>query len=181
MIFIEPMYTLAIPNPKYDESIRSQESEYFLRPHSNQFIAKLAEKWEVFIFSSRKSDHLSSLVQSLDPLKCNIKYVLDRRHCCITPQKKCIKDLGLLQNISIEDCLMIDYKPQNVAFSLDNSIFILHWNGSEDDNELVPGLLNHIEYLSEQPCLMDAVHKSTQYQDLLKQIYKPPTSIVNNN
>ncbi len=171
------MYTLAIPNPSYSEETKSEEPEYFLRPHSQQFICKLAEKWEVIIYSSRKAEQLASLVESLDPLKTAIKFVLDRRHCSITSQKKCIKDLATVQNVSLENSIIIDYKPQNVAFSLDNALIVLHWNGVEDDKELLPGLFDHLDYLSKQPSLLESLHQATQYQELLSQIYKLPTTI----
>jgi hypothetical protein len=176
-LFIEPMYTLAIPNPSFAEDPKAGEPEYFLRPQSQLFISKLAEKWELIIFSSRKAEQLRSLVETLDPLKTAIRFVLDRRHCSITNQKKCIKDLATVQNVSLDHAIIMDYKPQNVAFSLDNALIALHWNGVEEDQELVPGLFDRLDHLTKQPSLLDALRRTTQYPELLSQIYKPPTTI----
>ena len=102
--------------------------------------------------------------------------MLDRRHCSITPQKKCVKDLATVQNVSLDSALILDYKPQNVAFSLDNALIVLHWNGVEEDSELLPGLLARLEHLAQQTDLLAALRQTTQYPELLAQIYSLSTT-----
>lgn len=175
-LFFEPLYTLAIPNPGFAADSDAGEPEYFLRPQAAQFVGRLAEHWELVVFSSRKAEQLSALVAALDPLKTAIRFVLDRRHCSITQQKKCVKDLATVQNVAPDSALILDYKPQNVAFSLDHALLVLHWNGAEDDCELLPGLLARLEHLAQQPDLLGALRQATQYPELLAQIYKLPTT-----
>lgn len=110
----------------------------------------------------------------LDPMKRNIRFVLDRQQCSITEHKKLVKDLDTVKNHDIETSLIIDYKPQNVALSLDSALIIMHWNGADDDKELESGLDQHLHYLA------SGVHGSptkvnkdrNRYDWFLDQIYK---------
>lgn len=148
------------------------EPEYILRPKAREFVAAVSEHWEVVLYSSRKSDQLTGLVNMLDPLKCYIKFVLDRRHCYITQHKKCVKDLSLVQGLEIERAIIVDYKPQNVAFCLDSALIIMHWNGSESDSELIPGLKDRLTALSAEPNPAQHNRQTNNYPEFLSQIYK---------
>lgn len=172
-IFIEPMYVLAVPNPNYSaEDMADGQPEYFIRPKAREFINVLSSKWEIALYSSRKAEQLTSLVNTLDPLKTHIRYVLDRRHCCITQQKRCIKDLSLIQGLNEDSTIMIDYKPQNVAFCINQSLLVLHWNGSDKDNELVPGLLDYLNKLADQEAPAQSNKSKQSYADYLSNMYK---------
>ena len=174
MLFIEPMYVLAIPNPNFnaEDPDAAKQPEYLLRPNAVEFIHSISEKWEISIYSSRKADQLNQLVNILDPLKSRIRFVLDRRHCCITQQKKCIKDISLVQGISSDQILMLDYKPQNVAFCLNSSLVVVHWNGSDEDSELMPGLSKYLLELADQPSPTYSNQQNQGYSDYIAQIYK---------
>ena len=180
MLFIEPMYTLALENPDFDFTSKSNNDfPYLLRPGAKDFIARVAQDWEVMIFSSRKQEQISSLVDMLDPLKVHIKFVLSRTHCDITGHKRCAKDLSTIQNVNKNGSIIIDYKPQNVAYSIDSAIILMHWNGSEDDNELIPGLAQHLGFLSCQTEPAKAQLDKSNYAQFLSQIYKPGSSALN--
>lgn len=168
------MYTLALENPDYNSTQKDKtESQFLLRPGAKDFIARIAQEWEVMIFSSRKQELISPLVDMLDPLKIHIKFVLCRNHCDITGQKRCVKDLSTIQNLSRERSVIIDYKPQNVAYSIDSAIILMHWNGSDDDKELVPGLIQYLGMLARQTEPMVAQKDKANYNQFLNQIYKP--------
>ncbi len=167
------MYVLAVPNPNFEASQEVQkEPEYFLRPKAREFVAAVSEKWEIVLYSSRKSDQLASLVNALDPLRCYIKFVLDRRHCYITQHKKCVKDLSLVQGLDLDSAIIVDYKPQNVAFCIDSSLIVMHWNGSENDSELMPGLLDQLNSFCINPHPAKLNRQVSNYSDFLSQIYK---------
>lgn len=168
------MYTLALENPDYDSSKKeNQEFPYLLRPGAKEFLAKVAQEWDIMIFSSRKQDQVSQLVDMLDPLKIHIKFVLCRTHCDVTSFKRCVKDLSTIQNLNKETTIFIDYKPQNLAFSMDSAILVMHWNGSEDDKELIPGLSSHLSFLARQGEPAKANRDKMNYSQYLAQIYKP--------
>lgn len=178
-MFIEPVYTLAIPNPDFtpdapQQTGKTPEPEYLLRPGALEFVTKVAQDWELIIFSSRKMDQLTWLVNRLDPMKRNIRFVLDRQQCSITEHKKLVKDLETVKNHDIETSLIIDYKPQNVAVSLDSALIIMHWNGADDDKELESGIDQHLHYLaSGVHGLPTKVNKDrNKYDAYLDQIYK---------
>lgn len=109
----------------------------------------------------------------LDPLKAHIKFVLHRNNCSITHHKRCVKDLNTIQNHSKTGSLILDYKPQNVAFSLDQSIIIMHWNGAEDDKELLGGMAPYLEQLAKCSDPVTVHREKTNYPEFLAKIYKP--------
>lgn len=144
-----------------------------MRPGAKEFIARVAQDWELVIFSSRKKETVSRLVDVLDPLKAHIKFVLCRNNCNVTQHKRCVKDLTTVQNSDKDSSLILDYKPQNVAFSLDNAVIIMHWNAAEDDNELMDGLAPYFEVLAKQEAPARYHRDQARYQYFLANIYKP--------
>lgn len=169
-LFIEPLYVLALPNPE-------NAGQYEFRPHSREFLQGLSSEWEIVFFSSRKQEDLASLVDALDPLKSAVKFVLDRKQCSITNQKKCVKDISSIMNFDRETSIIVDYKPQNVAYSLEQALVVPHWDGSASDNEL-PGLLIYLNDLAKQSEPVAVNNKRNAYQILLSMIYKSPTSLA---
>lgn len=133
----------------------------------------MAQDWEVVIFSSRKKEIVAKLVDILDPLKAHIKFVLHRNNCNISQQKRCIKDLATIQNAGKSASMILDYKPQNVAFSLDQAVICLHWNGAEEDNELLGGLAPYFELLAKQPDPIRYHDEKSNYAGFLAKIYGP--------
>lgn len=171
-LFIEPMYTLVVANPSYIPNI--EEPEYYLRPKAKEFLATAAEKWEVILYSSRKADQVERIANLLDPLKCFVKFSLDRRHCTITSRKKCLKSLDIIQNIDKEKCLILEYKPQNVATSLNQAIIAMHWDGSTEDQELIPGLTEYLDRLATSPNMLETNKNRNEFDAILSSIYKVP-------
>ena len=173
-LFIEPMYTLALENPDFDiKDKKTQELQYLLRPGAQDFIAKVAQEWEVMIFTSRKQEDISPLVDMLDPLKIHIKFVMDRNNCDISSFKRCIKDLSTIKNLNRDTAIIIDYKPQNIAYSIDNGIIVMHWNGDNSDKELMPGLIQHLSFIGRQSEPAKCLRDRANYSQLILQIYKP--------
>lgn len=174
------MYTLALENPDYDpQSNTNTHFPYLLRPGAKDFIAKVAQEWEVMIFSSRKQELIAPLVDMLDPLKVHVKFVLCRNHCDISSYKRCVKDLSTIQNLNKDGAIIIDYKPQNVAYSIDSAIILMHWNGADEDKELMPGLVQHLSLLARQSEPGRGQKERANYGQFLAQIYKPGSRLLN--
>jgi len=153
-LLIEPIYVLSMLNPSYTPSpptttLTPPTPEYLLRPGASQFLHSLSTHWEIILYTSRKRVNVVSLVEMIDPNHSIISAILDRKNCHATAQNKCVKDVGVVGNRDPERCVLLDYKPQNVAFSLDNALILVHWNGSSTDNEL-EDLGRYLEYLSEE-------------------------------
>lgn len=182
ILFIEPLYTLALENPNYDPDNNDPSNpQFLLRPGAKEFITKVAQVWEIIIFSSRKKELVWRLVDVLDPLKAYVKFVLHRNNCAITQHKRCVKDLAVVQNAG-PCALVLDYKPQNVAFSLDHALLALHWNGAEDDSELLTGLAPYLDLLAKQPDPLRFHQDKAGYPAFLAKIYKPgQTGLINNS
>ena len=56
-----------------------------------------------------------------------------------------IKDLRMIDNRNIKDCVLLDNYVHSFAFNIDNGIPILEWRNDPDDDEL----LYVINYLKE--------------------------------
>ena len=68
----------------------------------------------------------------------------------MTATNKCIKDLeNAIEDRPLNRCLVLDYKPQNVAFCMNNSLIVVHWNGQADDREL-EGIGDYLCYLGDE-------------------------------
>lgn len=140
----------------------------------------MAQDWELVVFSSRKKEVVARLVDALDPLKAHVKFVLYRNSCSITQHKRCVKDLATVQNVGKAGALILDYKPQNVAFSLEQAVIVIHWNGADDDAELMGGLAGYFELLAKQSDLVRYHGERANYAGYLAKIYKPGhTSLIN--
>ena len=139
---------MANPNAKKNVSSQNIEDIFRIRPHALKFISSMAQHFELVIYSSRKRNNVKKMRNILDPEHIYIMDMLYKENCYMTESKKYVKDLSLIQNRSIRDCLILDYKPQSFAFCLGNGIPILHWNGDQTDQELIPGLMEYLVELS---------------------------------
>lgn len=56
---------------------------------------------------------------------------------------------------------------------MDSALILMHWNGSEDDKELIPGLSTHLSFLARQTDPAKVNREKMNYGQYLAQIYKP--------
>ena len=104
-----------------------------VRPGTIEFIRKVAQLYEVVIFTASISKYALPLLDILD-IEKNIKYKLTREHCTFL-NGIYIKELKKL-NRNLNDLIILDNSPLAYSFDNDNGLPIKAWYEDRDDSEL---------------------------------------------
>lgn len=116
------------------------------RPHLRTFLKKVAEMFEVVVFTASQSIYAEQLLDILDP---DGKLISGRayRESCIFSDGSYTKDLTVL-GLDLAKVLIIDNSPQVFRLQINNGIPIKSWFDDPSDNELI-SLIPFLETLAE--------------------------------
>jgi len=138
----------------YDEA----GGQFFLRPYSQEFIIRMAEMFEVVIFTAAVKEYADWILDRLDSTNC----ISHRLYRCSTSQSNgvYIKDLQKLGR-ELSKVLIVDNSPENFQLQPENGIYIKSWYDDPNDRALEE-LVKVLEFVAEQ--------KSRDVRESLKEL-----------
>ncbi|XP_062217501.1 uncharacterized protein LOC133917608 isoform X2 [Phragmites australis] len=115
------------------------------RPHVHMFLEKMAEMFEVVIFTASQSVYAEQLLDMLDPEK---KLFTKRffRESCVFTDSSYSKDLTVV-GVDLAKVAIIDNTPQVFQLQVNNGIPIQSWYNDPSD-EALPQLIPFLETLA---------------------------------
>jgi len=134
------------------------------RPYLKMFLEKVAQMFEVVIFTASQRIYAEQLIDKLDP---DGKYISRRiyRESCIFSDGCYTKDLTIL-GIDLAKVAIVDNTPQVFQLQVDNGIPIKSWFDDPSDQELIE-LLPFLESLVDSEDVRPIISKT--FHDKLEQ------------
>jgi len=116
--------------------IKGKEYQMYVRkrPFMEEFLAAVAQKFEVVVFTASMSEYASEVLDLIDPTGVLIHHRLFRQHCTNT-NGLFIKDLGLLGR-PLERVVIVDNSPTAFLWHPHNAIQCTSWFDDACDSEL---------------------------------------------
>jgi Dullard-like phosphatase family protein len=116
--------------------IKGKEYQMYVRkrPFMEEFLAAVAQKFEVVVFTASMSEYASEVLDLIDPTGVLIHHRLFRQHCTNT-NGLFIKDLSLLGR-PLERVVIIDNSPTAFLWHPRNAIQCTSWFEDVFDTEL---------------------------------------------
>lgn len=110
-----------------------------LRPFWKEALNLIKQYYTIVIFTASHQSYADSVLNLMDPNNEYFKYRLYRHHCStimIDKQTRYLKNLEVIQDISLKDMIIIDNSVFSFAFQLDNGIPIIPYYNAQTDTEL---------------------------------------------
>ncbi|KAI9221054.1 HAD-like domain-containing protein, partial [Blastocladiella britannica] len=105
-----------------------------LRPGVHRFLRKVAQVYEVVIFTASQQVYAERVLQALDPSATLIAHVLHRDHC-VPVLGNYLKDLSSLGR-DLRRTLIVDNAPQAFSYHPANGLPIRSWYDDPSDRAL---------------------------------------------
>lgn len=107
-----------------------------IRPYCHEFLQKLSQLWDIYVFTASSSSYASAIINYIDPEAKYIIGILNRTNCMETKNGFFIKDLRILKNKNLKSTVIVDNLAHSFGFQIENGIPILEWHDDRSDTEL---------------------------------------------
>lgn len=87
-----------------------------IRPFCIEFLQKLSEYWDIFVFTASSPNYAEAIVNFLDPNKAYISGVLNRSNCMETKNGFFIKDLRIIRDSDLRNTILVDNLSHSFGF-----------------------------------------------------------------
>jgi Dullard-like phosphatase family protein len=127
---------------KYDEVIEitnpmgmKEKIGVFVRPYCLEFLQRMAQRFEIVVYTAAREDYASQVIDRLDPSGKLINGRLYRQHCS-NAGGSLVKDFRVIANRKRENILLIDNLIYSFAADMKQGIHIKSYISGRDDYEL---------------------------------------------
>lgn len=122
-----------------------QYAEYYVykRPNLIEFLTEMNRYFKLAVWSSADDTYVNDVVESIKPTEIEFEFVWARSRC--TPRHdyeldKYVREKRLKkikkQGFRLEKSLIVDDSPEKTRDNFGNAIYILPFEGDQNDNEL---------------------------------------------
>ena len=118
------------PDDKLFNFEEKAHENVLVRPFIRDFLVKVAEKFELVIFTAGSQAYADTLIDFIDP-KGVIAYRLYRKHMTLHNHNM-IKDLSKIGR-KLENVIILDNTPENFILQPQNGIYVQSWRGEKND------------------------------------------------
>jgi len=134
-----------------------------IRPGMKEFLERMAQEFEVVIFTASQSAYANKVLDILDTKGC-ISHRLFREHCTNICGNY-LKDLTCLGR-DLKRTIIVDNSPQVFAFQIFNGIPIVSWYEDREDDEL-SRLAHLLSEIRDEPDLRVCLNNEFQLEKML--------------
>ncbi len=116
----------------------TMEISVLVRPHLKEVLEKLAEIYEICVFTAGTKEYADLILDKIDPEHNWVTHRLYRHHCIRRENKYYVKDLRIISDRDLGSIILVDNSIISFAFNIDNGIPICgYFNNDMEDNELL--------------------------------------------
>jgi len=106
------------------------------RPYLMEFLNIISKDFELIIFTASKKDYADVVINSIDPNNTIFSYRLYRENNIFIKNGLYVKDLRIIENRSLKQCVLVENNILSFANQLTNGILVPSFFYNPNDNYL---------------------------------------------